>query len=78
MAKKAYGNGSVVIPKDPLQKLAEAKAKRAVDTGVVRGNKILMFFRNRNDEKFNIEAPAEREIALGTAMQLVRKGCVPV
>lgn len=65
------------MPKDPLQKLVEAKARKAVDTGVVQGNRILMFFRNRKDEKFNVVASAQREIALGTAMQLVRKGCVP-
>ncbi|MEI7463302.1 MAG: hypothetical protein WCK03_02785 [Candidatus Taylorbacteria bacterium] len=78
MARKASNNGSVEMPKNPLQKLDEAKVRRALDTGVVRGNKIFMFFRNRKFEKFNVESSAELSVAFSTAMQLVRKGCVPL
>ncbi len=77
MARKINGNGSAETPEVIAQKLIEAKARKAMNDGIVRGSKIIMFFRNRREGKFNVESSADREVAFATAKTLISKGCVP-
>jgi hypothetical protein len=76
MARRVPGNGSVATPKVAMK--FTSAAVKAVDTGVISGSTILMFFLNRSGKKFNQQASANRMEALATAQSLVNKGCVPI